>query len=250
MRWKEWYKDGKVYTFEMNRFLHGHTKTLYADREEQLIAEGYTPVFDRRKLNWMNGRGGSLILENDPTPDASIAEFQHEFMRQFPKSEHQVFTSLDPRHVPIIKKLVMEEPRQVRNILIDSMFKDRDQFRHLIIHLFSHFIDVNVFVKSRGALLEVLKDEVANHMDKYPIRNTYYTYGIKSIPYFNELAFALIKNNVYEIGEKYATMERIKFKSSYEGLTVEHKGTYQWMVGDYSTDDTEITPPEQKSKWA
>jgi hypothetical protein len=121
--WKDFYKDGKVCTYEMNYMYSGKR-----DREERLIADGWLPVFDCRTLSFNNGRSGSLILENDPTPPDDIINLQNELIRQsYHKCIHKQYCCLHPAHVQEIKALIKD--REVKNILIDSLFKDRDQLR-------------------------------------------------------------------------------------------------------------------------
>jgi hypothetical protein len=241
--WKEFYKNGEVYTYEMNYMYSGKR-----DREERLIADGWLPVFDRRTLSFNNGRAGSIILENDHTPPDSIINLQKELITQsHPKCTHNQYCCLHPGHVPEIKKLI--EAREVKNILIESLFKDRDQLRYIIRYIFSNYLDINFLIDSKGSLIETLQDELDNHMDQYDMRNSYYVRGPEQQPYFNDLTFTLLKNRVYEYDVNSGTMQRIKFRATYEKCEVFYEGKYKFIFGNYETNDDDISIKEEKPKW-
>lgn len=240
--WKEFYKNEKCFTFEMNRFYSG-----IENREEKLIKDGYIPIFDRRRLSYLNGKGGSIILENDIEATSKIISFQEELKHlDFSKNNsHILISSIHKNHIPSIKKQI--EEKRVKNIIIDSAFKDIKQFRFLIINLFSFFTDLNFFIISRDSLLKLLKNEVKDNMQQYPIRNPYYKYGKDNIPYFNDLFFTLYKNDVYEMEDD--IFKQINITVAYEGIEVFYNKSFKWMRGNYTTDDSDITPIDQKSKW-
>lgn len=247
--WQEWYKEGKVFTFEMYapHFCEIH-KTFrcleHPDREYDLLSKGFMPVFDRRWLHKINGKSGAVILENDTFAPERLVKFQEEIVNfSFKPSEQKIFTSLHPNHLPEIMELI--DNKKVKNILIDSLFKDIEQFRFLINKLFCNYTDLNFFIYSRGALFDVLKEELNNHMDKYPVRNSYYKN-------FNDLTFTLLKNYIYEIdfegSDTVLTATRIKYERIEN--TIEYGKKFKVMHGQYKTDDSDIFPEEtKKSKW-
>lgn len=240
--WKEFYKDGQVFTFEMNHFYSG-----IKDRERSLIDDGYLPVFDRRKLHYINGRSGTAILENDSHPTDEMIALQNEIKSysNFKSIKHLQYCNLHPEHLKELNKLIKEQ--NIKNILIDSLFKDIKQFRFIINNLFSNHTEINFFINSHGSLIKTLQDELDNNMDKYEIRNPYYTHGKNNKPYFNDLTFTLMKNNIYEVEGD--LMKRIKCTAGFEKCEVEYRNTFKWMTGDYKTNDADIEPGEQKSKW-
>jgi hypothetical protein len=249
--WKQFIKDGKAYYFEVAYpvpFVQ-NGKTSLVSREQHLIDQGYMPIFDRRKLSWINGRAGTAILENDAHPPDNIIDLQNEIKsyNENPRAKHLhlQYCSLHPEQLKELNKHV--EGRQIKNILIDSLFKNIAQFRYVIKHSFSNFIDVNFFINSRGSLIETLQYEVAKNMNKYEMRNSYYKHGGNDIPYFNDLYYTLYKNFVYEIDGD--IMKRIKINAGYEKCDVYYDGDYHFMKGDYKIDDSDIMPKEKKSMW-
>lgn len=241
--WKEFYKDGKAYTFDIY-------KSFKNDREAELISDGYIPIFDRRLLFFSNSSNcGSAILENDAVVPDSLVELQNEIKSQcgLDRIKHMQYTSLHPLHLKELKKLI--EAREIKNILIDSLFRDIEQFRYAIKNVFSYFLDINFFINSHGTLLKLLHDEIDNYMDKYEVRNSYYTLSGNGKPWFNDLTFTLIKNNIYEIDEWSHEMNRVKFKAGYDKCEVYLDGRYKWMQGKYTTDDTDLNISEAKSIW-
>lgn len=239
---KEFYKEGKVFTFEMNPHF-----CRIENREELLISEGYIPVFDRRKLNYINGRSGTAILENDASPTEEMVNLQDEIKSysNFKSIKHVQYCNLHPEHIKELKKLI--EDKNVKNILIDSIFKDINQFRFIVKNLFSHFTEINFFINSHSTLIDTLRFELDNNMDKYDIRNPYYRHGGNDKPYFNDLTFTLMKNNIYEVDGD--LMKRIKCEAGYEKCEVKYSGIFKFMKGQYKTDDTDVLQPEKKSKW-
>lgn len=240
--WKEFYKEGQAFTFEVNSMYNG-----IKDREEKLISEGYLPIFDKRLLSFISNRGGTAILENDNLPPADLKTLQNEIaVNSFKKSIHKTYCKLNTLQADELKKLISD--REIKNILIDSLFQDLEQFRYLIKNVFSFFTDINFFINSHGTLIKTLQSELDTNMDKYAIRNPYYTHGGNNKPYFNDLVFTLMKNNIYEVDGD--LMKRIKVNSGYEKCEVSYKGTFKWMKERYKTDDTDIEPIERKSQWA
>jgi len=242
MRIKEFYKDGQVYDFDVNRMFVEDREKGFNNREEVLIADGYMPVFDKRTMHYETGKGGSIILENDVTPPVNMIDLQDQLKDDFSKT-HKQFTSLHPGHFTEINQLLKD--RVVKNILIDSLFEDVEQFRYVIIKCFSGFTDVNYFINSHGQLIQRLQDEVENNMDKYPVCNSYYKHANGEC-WFNELTFTLIKNNIYEFDGK--TAKRIKFKTESNKNIVLYDGEYKWINENYPVIDGDRVP-EKKSKW-
>jgi hypothetical protein len=240
--WKEFYKDGQVYTFEM--YLGRKNK------EEELISQGYTPVFDRRLLTFTNSlTNGTAILENDIKVPDTLLDLQNEIKRlnNLKRMQHKEYTSLHPAQLSELKELI--EDRQIKNIIIDSLFEDIDQFRYAIANVFSYFMDINFFINSHGSLIELLQNEFDNNMDKYKVVNSYYTHGGNDKPWFNDLTFTILKNNIYEYDNFAQVMKRIKCKVGYDKCEAVYDGKYKWMRGSYKTDDTDIIPSEPKSIW-
>lgn len=242
MMWKEFYKDGKAYTFEMNSMYSG-----IKDREELLISEGYTPIFDRRTLHYINGRSGTAILENEGYPTDEMIALQNEIKSysNFKSIKHIQCCNLHPEHLKELKVLIDE--KNVKNILIDSLFKDIKQFRFIVKHLFSNCTEINFFINSHGTLIKTLQEELDENMDKYEIRNPYYKHGANNKPYFNDLVFTLMKNNIYEVDGD--LMKKIKCLAGYDKCEVSYNGVFKFIKGQYKTNDTDIEPIEQKSKW-
>lgn len=240
--WKEFYKDGQVFTFEMNHFYSG-----IKDREQIIVDDGYLPVFDRRKLHYINGRSGTAILENDSYPTDEMIALQNDIKSysNFKSIKHVQYCNLHPEHLKDLKVLIDE--KNVKNILIDSLFNDIKQFRYIIKNLFCLCTDMNFFIKSHGTLLKTLEDELDNNMGEYEIRNPYYTHGKNNKPYFNDLTFTLMKNDIYEVDGD--LMKKIKCSAGYEKCEVEYSNIFKFIKGDYKTNDADIELVEQKSKW-
>jgi len=169
MALKEFYKNGTVYTFEMKYWYNPETEQWDINREKNLIDNGFIPVFDKRTLHYNNGKNGSVILENDIVVPQELLDFQKEFIGDGTKTTiHKQYTSLRPEHLKEIKQLITD--RNVKNILIDSLFQDIEQFRYVIKHLFCWFTEINYFIQS-PTIFDILKNEFENNMDKYDIRN-------------------------------------------------------------------------------
>lgn len=237
---KDFYKDGDVFEFYLNT-------SLTKRKEEELILEGYTPVFDNRKLHWNNGRGGSLILENDINPPNDLVKLQTSIKdKNNISSIHKIYNNLHPAHIPIIKQDIETGGRkQVRNILIDSLFKDIKQFRYVIEKLFADYTEMNYFINSHGTLIDILNEEFDKNMDKYTVRNPFYVHGRSGKPYFNELYFTCYKNYIYEIQGD--IMKRIKVRTGYEKCEAYYEGEYKFIFGDYKAITEQNN--EKKSKW-
>lgn len=241
--WKEFYKDGKVYTKETTGWSDNSFETT---KEESFLKNGYTLVFDRRELSYINCKSGTLVLENDVSISKRMEWLQNEFDSHALTKKHvsEQITCLHPSHVKHIKKLL--DDKLVKNILIDSMFQDKDQFRFLINNLFCHYTDLNFFILSHGHLEKLVSEEIKNNMRKYKVRNSYYKN-------FNDLTFTLHKNNIYELnfdGDVLDYITRLELMDMQsDEIRFSETTKYKFMVGKYDTDDSDITPSDSKSVW-
>jgi hypothetical protein len=238
--WKEFYKDGKVYTVETRHVFFG-----VKSREAELMEQGYEPVFDRRRLHYLNGKGGTVILENALVAPYYLTQFQKEIDAYHGKNHtSKIYTCIHPGHVPQINQLIKDH--QVKNVIIDSLFEDRVQFRALIIKLFCNHTDVNFFINSRNTLVDVLNDELTHYMAKYPVRNSYYKN-------FNDLTFTILKNHIYEMNfsetDEMGIDAMTKIDISDARDKVAYGQRYKFMFGNYDSDNSDICPPDKKSKW-
>ena len=92
-------------------------------------------------------------------------------------------------------------------------------------------------------------------MDKYPVRNPYYKHQ-NGEPWFDELAFTIIKNYIYDAefddNGNLDILKRIEFKNEYNNQSVEYTKKYKFVYGDYKIDwsDIESEEKEEKSKWS
>ncbi len=236
--WKEYFKEDKVYVYELDPIYNGGIEK----QELALLKDGFLPVFDRRNLSYQNGRAGSLILENGLDIQERVASFQKEIAYCNLKN-HVIdqFKQFQPSNIPDIKKLLDEH--RVKNIIIESHFKDILQLRHLIINLFSCYTELNLFISSDDKFIEVLNDELENNMLKYPVRNKPYNQH-------NDLTFALSKNNIYEIqfNSTVETMKVISFTDN-KFVRLEYSSTLKFMNGDYKCDYSNVEEADKRYKW-
>src|ERR1039457_5188580 len=129
---QDWYKDEKCYQFEMYKFFTN--KDDYEHRDKVLLREGYFPIYDKRNLTFPHHvPQGSAILENDAVCPEYLINFQNDISTGYgpygkiPDIKEQMVL-FNPAHIPILKEHV--DKLKVKNILIDSLFKDIDQFRY------------------------------------------------------------------------------------------------------------------------
>jgi len=252
---QDWYKDGMAYQFEMYKYFTN--KDEYEHRDKVLLREGYLPVYDRRNLSFPHHLPqGSAILENDSVCPEYLINLQNDISQGYganriiPDIKEQM-TSFNPGHIPILKEHVLNK-RKVKNILIDSLFKDIDQFRYVVIKCFADFIGCNFFINSHGSLIDTLNKELKENMDKYPIRNPYYTHQ-NGEKWFNELTFTIIKNKIYEIevvDGKVEYLTRLKFQNGYNTHSVILGQKQKYLYGNYKTEkpDEEVEKPKS-NKW-
>jgi len=137
--------------------------------------------------------------------------------------------------------------KNVKNILIDSLFKDRKQFRYIISNVFSSYTKLNFFINSHGSLLNVLQDELDNYMDMYEVRNPYYTHGGNEKPYFNDLTFTFFRNNVYEMDGD--IMKHIYIEAGYHKCVARYGKDYKFISHPYHVEDDDNIQTNSKSKW-
>jgi hypothetical protein len=247
---QEWYKDGKVYTFEM-LYKVCISEGVFSERKDVLISDGYLPVFNHFDFFNIRGCNGTTILENDIVCTEPMLALQDYLKKYSTKSTiHENFTSLHPGQIPRIKELI--DSHKVKNILIDSLFQNIDQFRYMITKCLADFIDVNIFIKS-ATLMEVLNDELTNHMDKYPVRNPYYKHADGTC-WFNELVFTLKKNNVYELvydaNNDLEFIKPVNFQLGYNKRSVEYAEVpFVFIKEPYKSDDSDIIPKEKTNVW-
>lgn len=242
---QDWYKDGKAYEFDMRRMFSDAGE--YEHRDKILLREGYVPVYDRRLLSYPNTSAqGSVILENDPTCNPYLLKFQDDICKGWGIHDtKEQMTGFHPEHVPVLKECV--KGKKVRNIIIDSAFNSMDQFRYVIVKCFADFVDVNFFINSHGRLIKILRDELKNNMDEYPVRNPHYVHQ-NGKQWFNELTFTIIKNNIYEIeldgydgNVDYVT--KIEFHNGYNECDVAYGQRQKYLYKGYQTDssDSDVT---------
>lgn len=193
----EFYKNGIIYE-------KSNVNSSYLNYEEQLslcLADDYELIFDTRKLFNITGKSGTLVLENDHVVPDTIVNLKSELYKYAYRKPHTDIniTSLHPSHFDNLKDKINGEngdndagKRVIKNILMDSMFQNRNQLKYAVIKCFADFTDLNFFIISRGQFLDKITNELNNYMGEYPVRNSYYKN-------FNELTFTLLKNNFYEV---------------------------------------------------
>lgn len=190
------YKDGLIYEF--NFFNPFTRKTEIKEK----LNDGYELMFDTRELTNIQGKCGTLILENDIVVPDRLLSLKNDIHKRGFKSKDLIITSLHPQHFETLNNEIYSndeskfpkqyQPTLIKNILIDSLFENRNQIKYAILKCFNNFQNLNYFIISHGKLLNVINNELLNHMEEYPMRNSAYKN-------FNELTATLIKNKFYDV---------------------------------------------------
>lgn len=236
---KEFIKGNKVFAFDFDTFISPDIEL----EEQAIVNDGYMQVFDKRELGYFNGKGGSIVLEDNKDIQDYIARFQRNITCFTPKTNVAAsLSNFSPEMVSSIRKQI--EDGQVKNIIIENNFANINQFRHLFINLFSNLYELNIFIFSKNNFIRVINDELATNRLKYPYRNP---------PYhkFNDLSFSLLKNNFYEcevIDGEVDNFKLIKI-ADIDIRKAEYKKTIKFMPYDYKVDFSNIQAMEKKSKW-
>ena len=174
------------YTKEYNCY-----NAFYYNWEEFLKVNDITECFDTRYLRNIQGKSNTIILENDtivPEDIYKLAEYTSSV--GFHGNSGNIFrpfldlakSSNKEGYDKYLYDYIIDN--KIKNVFIDSIFKDRTQFEFIAKNVFRWTVGVNVLIYSHNLLLDILNEYTLDE----EIKRTLNVCNIYEIDFDNNIA--------------------------------------------------------------
>ena len=154
----------------------------FYDWDEFMKVNKIIECFDERYLHNIQGNSNTIILENDAiVPDCLYNMAEYVSNTGFRGNIFQPFLDLSKSSSKEgYDKYLYEyiENNKIKNVFIDSIFKDRVQFENIAKNVFRWVLDVNIFINAHNTLLDILNEYTKDEEIKRVVTNMCNVYEI------------------------------------------------------------------------
>lgn len=174
--------------------------------KEFITSNNYIEVFDGRKIHDINGKANTIILENDTmTP-----ELIYNFAKHLANKQYGLVPNVFREFLGINKssdkegqiKYILDYIRdnRIKNICIDSLFRDLDQFRLFCELCLNRLYKVNLFINSHGTLLDTLNSHFLKNKEVSNVTLNCRIYDINfDTMLFKKIAYSCIEKKYHYV---------------------------------------------------